>query len=106
MAGRDRAVRLHNLHHIVTGYQTDIKGEAEIGAWEVGSGCGNFWHAWALNMGAFGLGLFIAPVRTLRAFVRGLRTDNLYHHYARLEDPLLDDTVGRIRESACCCLNR
>jgi hypothetical protein len=97
MAGRDRAVRLHDLHHIVTGYATDLRGEAEIGAWEVGSGCGDFWHAWVLNMGALGMGLVIAPRRTFRAFVRGRQTDNLYHHCARLEEPMLNQTVGELR---------
>ena len=33
-AGRKRAVRLHDLHHIVTGYATDTLGEFEISAWE------------------------------------------------------------------------
>ena len=31
-AGRVRAVRYHDLHHVVTGYATDWTGEAEIGA--------------------------------------------------------------------------
>ena len=37
--GRRRAVRFHDLHHVLTGYQTDFRGEAEIGAWELASGC-------------------------------------------------------------------
>jgi hypothetical protein len=96
--GRDRAVRLHDLHHIATEYPISLVGEAEIGAWEVGSGCGNFWHACLLNMWAFAMGLVIAPRRTFRAFVRGRHSDNLYHHHARLEDALLDETVGSLRE--------
>jgi len=96
--GRDRAVRLHDLHHILTGYQTDIIGEAEIGAWEVSSGCGDFWHAWFLNMGAFAMGMLIAPRRMFRAFVRGRRSTNLYHQYERLDESLLDENVGGMRE--------
>jgi hypothetical protein len=94
--GRLRAVQLHDLHHIATGYQTNLTGEAEIGAWEVGSGCGTFYHAWALNMGAFAIGLVIAPRRTFRAFVRGLHSDNLYHHGA-YDEAMLDHTVGSLR---------
>ena len=33
-AARVRAVRLHDLHHVATGYATSWVGEAEIGAWE------------------------------------------------------------------------
>lgn len=36
-AARVRAVRLHDLHHVATGYDTNVLGEAEIGAWEIGS---------------------------------------------------------------------
>jgi hypothetical protein len=96
--GRDRAVRLHDLHHIVTGYSTQLLGEAEIGAWEVASGCGHFWHPWFLNMGAFAMGMLLAPRRMFRAFVRGRRSTNLYHHYEHLDESLLDENVGGMRE--------
>ena len=39
---RKRAVPLHDLHHILTGYKTDWMGEAEIGAWELRAGCNSF----------------------------------------------------------------
>ena len=32
-AGRKRAVRAHDALHVLTRYQTDPRGEAEIGAW-------------------------------------------------------------------------
>ena len=39
---RQIAVRLHDLHHVVTGYGTDPVGEAEISAWELRRGIGIF----------------------------------------------------------------
>jgi hypothetical protein len=39
---RIRAVRYHDLHHVVTDYETNWKGESEIGAWEVATGCRDF----------------------------------------------------------------
>ena len=42
---RRRAVRFHDLHHFLTGYQTDWVGEAEIAAWEVATGCKDMWAA-------------------------------------------------------------
>src|SRR5262245_38822686 len=77
-AGRVRAVKLHDLHHVLTGYDTTWSGEAEIAAWEIASGCADHYPAWILNLGAFAVGLVIAPKRTFVAFVRGRRSKNLY----------------------------
>ena len=60
-AGRVRAVRYHDLHHVVTGYATSWTGEGEIGAWEIASGCRDMIAAWVLNLYAMWIGLWIAP---------------------------------------------
>ncbi|MFT3764934.1 MAG: hypothetical protein QM820_05365 [Minicystis sp.] len=91
--GRVRAVRYHDLHHIVTGYATDTLGEFEISAWELGAGCQDFWVAWQLNLGGLAAGAVSIPRRTFRAFVRGRRTHTLY---GRDLDALLDRTVGDV----------
>ena len=65
---RRRAVRYHALHHVLAGYDTDWIGEAEIGAWEVGSSCADHWAAWYLNLVIFWVGLFIGPRRVWTAF--------------------------------------
>jgi hypothetical protein len=62
---RVRAVRLHDLHHIVTEYETYLVGEAEIEAWEIASGCGLYIAAWVLNLSAVAIGLFVAPQGSL-----------------------------------------
>src|SRR4029450_3554253 len=59
--GRRAALLQHDLHHIATGYDTTLVGEAEIGAWELASGCRHYYAAWVLNMGAVGIGLLHAP---------------------------------------------
>jgi hypothetical protein len=92
---RMRAVKLHDLHHILTEYDTTWSGEAEIGAWEVASGCGRHYAAWFLNLNAFALGLGIAPSAIYRAFLRGRRTRNLYT--GQFEDSLLSKLVGSTR---------
>ena len=91
---RVRAVRIHDLHHIATGYQTDNVGEFEIGAWEVASGCRDYWAAWFLNLSSMAAGLFRCPRRTFRAFVRGRHTRNLYGRY---DESLLERTVAELR---------
>ncbi len=95
--GRVRAVKVHDLHHVVTGYQTTWTGEAEIGAWEIASGCGRFFWAWALNVSAFAVGVVIAPRAVFRAFVRGRHTRNLYHISSQARDALLARAVGDVR---------
>jgi hypothetical protein len=93
--GRVRAVRLHDLHHVLTGYDTTWTGESEIGAWEIGAGCADHWAAWVLNFNAIAIGLAIAPAATYRAFVRGRRTRSLYD--GEFRESLLDEKVGAVR---------
>ena len=95
---RVAAARLHDLHHIAADYATDWPGEIEIAGWEIASGCGRFSVAWALNLGAFAVGLFLEPRRLFRAFVRGRRAPtNLYH--SEFDDSQLDQTtVGELRD--------
>lgn len=66
-AGRKRVVRFHDLHHLATGYGTDLVGEAEIGAWELRAGCVGL-AAYVYNGMAVAMGLLIAPLRTAQAF--------------------------------------
>ncbi len=93
-AARVRAVRFHDLHHLVTGYSTDLLGEAEIGAWEVASGCAGFLVAWVLNLLAMAYGVFLGPRRVFAAFVRGRRSRNLYR--APFDDALLARRLGDV----------
>ncbi|WP_437780318.1 hypothetical protein [Sorangium sp. So ce1097] len=91
---RVRAVRYHDLHHVLTGYDTSTIGEFEISAWELGAGCKDFVAAWQLNLGGLFAGLLSAPRRTVRAFLRGRRSESLY---GRPFGALLDRTVGDLR---------
>ncbi len=91
---RVRAVRYHDLHHVLTGYDTTTVGEFEISAWEIAAGCRGFVAAWALNLSGMLAGVLVAPRRTLRAFVRGRRSRTLY---GEPFEPLLDITVRDAR---------
>jgi hypothetical protein len=95
-AGRIAAVRYHDLHHLATGYDTDILGEAEIAAWELASGCTKFPAAWVLNTLALPVGALRNRERIERAFARGCRTRNLYSE--PVVDNLLDERLGALRE--------
>jgi hypothetical protein len=92
--GRVRAVKFHDLHHILTGYDTDLIGEFEISAWEIAAGCKDFYAAWALNLGGLFSGLLWKPRRIVKAFARGLRSQSLY---GKPLEELLDMKVGEAR---------
>ena len=92
---RKRAVPLHDLHHILTGYGTSWIGEAEIGAWELRAGCNSFILYWLNGWGVI-IGLFLSPARVLRAFRRAKGQRTLYRHSIPY-DSLLQMTVGEAR---------
>jgi hypothetical protein len=96
-AARVRAVKIHDLHHVLTGYAADWTGEAEIGAWEVGASCHRHAAAWVLNLLALQYGFFIAPRRVLAAMARGRRSETLYR-MRDLCESLLDERVGDVRK--------
>ena len=91
---RVKALQFHDLHHVLTGYETNTTGEFEISAWEIGAGCKDFAAAWFLNLGGTAGGALVAPRRTFRAFVRGRQTESLY---GRSVDTMLDRTVAEMR---------
>ena len=92
---RVKAVKFHDLHHVLTEYPTTWSGEAEIGAWEVATGCAAHYQAWLLNLLAFAIGLSINPRGVYRAFTRGRQSRNLYR--TKFSDALLARTVGEMR---------
>lgn len=101
-AGRKRAVRLHDLHHILTSYETDTLGEFEISAWEIGAGCGDFYTAWIINLAGMTGGIFSAPKRTFHAFRRGRASRTLYgeSYEQALEEDVATARAKRVHEPA------
>lgn len=93
---RKWAIPLHDLHHVATGYGTDLVGEAEVGAFELMGGCKTP-VVYALDIVAVIIGLFVAPIRTLRAFADARNARALFrtpHDY----EELLAMPLGELRE--------
>ena len=77
--GYQNALTLHDVHHVVAGYDTSLRGEIELAAWELASGgCGWSLFFWTDRILAFALGLVFVPHRMIRAFRAGLGRRNLY----------------------------
>jgi len=98
-AGRRKAVPLHDLHHVLTGYPAGSwRGEFAISAWEIAAGCGRFLTGWAINLGGLAMGALAYPRSTFAAFVRGRRSRALYRDYPDGPTPeLLAQPVAPMR---------
>lgn len=77
LESRRKNVSLHDINHIVTGYDTTWKGESAVSAWEVAAGgWQNFYTPWLLTLWAMGLGVLFYPKNVLEAFKKGLTMNN------------------------------
>jgi ubiquinone biosynthesis protein Coq4 len=96
-ASRRRAVRLHDLHHVLTGYETTWLGEAEVSAWEASSGGAPYWTIWMLMIFAMAIGVCIDRAAVCRAYRRGLVSRNLF--FKDFDDRMLDVSLGEMRRT-------
>jgi hypothetical protein len=70
-------VYLHDVSHIVTGYDTTWKGESAVSAWEIATGGWNrLYIPWLLTLWAMGLGILFYTQSTVSAFRKGLTMRN------------------------------
>jgi ubiquinone biosynthesis protein Coq4 len=94
---RRKAVIKHDIHHLLTGYETTVAGESEISAWEVASGCKSYWAAFLIDVSGAMLGILFNFFGVLKAFARGRRTKNLYYDTLTTEQAL-DMKIGDLRK--------
>ena len=94
-----RGIRLHDLHHLATGFGTDHGGEAELSAWQVRRGLtGAGAYVSAIVLLNILLGLALAPRRTF-AELRSLGGRGSLYSMGVDYDALLERTVGELREA-------
>lgn len=94
---RSKAVGLHDLHHIATGYDTTLLGEGKISAWELASGgTGIYKSAIVYVLIGIFTALFINPRAVMQAYKRGKGCRNLFGE--ELTDSLLALTVKDLRK--------
>lgn len=90
------AIMLHDLHHVATGYGTDLVGEGEISVWELRAlGALGLYVESIVGGGAL-MGFALAPRRALAALRASRRARYLYAMDVDYEG-LLDKTVGELR---------
>jgi len=70
---------LHDIHHVLSNYDTSWRGELEIAAWELSSGgCGKYYLYWADRMVFTLVGLLLIPRKTLKAWKAGRSRTNIF----------------------------
>src|SRR5262249_44370164 len=73
------AIMLHDLHHVATGYGTDLVGEGEISAWELRPGLRNLGVYVGGIVLLFALaGFFRAPRRVREAWRKAAAIESLH----------------------------
>lgn len=96
------AIMLHDLHHVATGYGTDLAGEGEVSVWETRRGLGSLglYVASIVALGSLG-GVLLTPRRARDAFRAsgdGARTSLFASGGASADyEALLELTVGELR---------
>jgi hypothetical protein len=93
------AIKLHDLHHVATGFGTDPAGEGEISAWELRRGGMRELGPYVGGLVLIGvaMGLAFAPRRTLRAFRAATPGVSLFNDREHSYDELLGLSVGELR---------
>ena len=90
-------IMLHDLHHLATGYGTDIPGEAEVSAWEMRRGLRPLGlYVGSIVTAGVLAGIFAAPRRTLRAWRTSQGGGSLFHDGHSYEE-LLGLTLAELR---------
>jgi len=95
---RKRIVYMHDVSHIVTGFDSSWKGESAVSSWEIASGgWGNLYFPWLLTLWAMGVGVLVYPGNVLTAFRQGLSMKNALTCRLSKEE-LLESTVAELQE--------
>ncbi len=93
------AIMNHDLHHVATGFGTDLTGEGEISAWEAHGGVRPLGaYVGAIVVVGTLFGFLIAPLRSLRGWRASTRRESLFHRRHTYE-ALLEMTVGELRRT-------
>lgn len=98
LQARKNILHLHDLNHILFGFNTDLKGEAQLAAMELGSGfpkphrIGYLYSPFALLPG-----LLLCPLKVFKAFQKGRKVKNSCHAKMTKAE-LLNSTVIEIKE--------
>lgn len=77
LESRRKNIYLHDISHLVTGYDVSWVGESSVSSWEIAAGgWGRLYFPWLLTLWAMAVGVMLYPRQSYRAFQAGLRMKN------------------------------
>ena len=95
---RKKLLYLHDLNHVMFGYSTDLRGEAGLAAFELGSGFPKgFRVGYLYSPFALLPGLLLCPISVFQSFRRGFKSKNSCH-LKMSKDQILATKVGVLKE--------
>jgi hypothetical protein len=95
---RREIIHLHDLHHLLTRYDTSWSGEGEVAAWELATGFPQGYRiAYCYAPVTFIIGFFFSPRRVVRALRRGWGAKNLCHLNLK-KDELMQMSLEQLRQ--------
>jgi hypothetical protein len=96
---RRRAIFVHDLHHILTGYPCTMRGEFQLAVWEFAAGRFPHVAATLFCLPLVAMGFLWSPSRMFKAYRQGCRSRSLYG----LEscDDILRWPVAEVRDHYC-----
>ena len=92
---RQRSLLFHDLHHVLTEYDTSFVGEAQVSAWEARTGIHLPPIGFVIIYSVMILGWFVEPRSVSRAWTRGAGARNLFA--SGFGDELLQMNLGDLR---------
>lgn len=101
---RSKALPVHDLHHLLTGYPCSPAGEFEMAAWEFAAGRYPHPAATAFCLPLVGFGAVLSPRRTFAAFLRGRGSRTLYAQ--GLTPEVLQTSVAQLQSVVLPAANR
>lgn len=93
---RKKVLLKHDIHHLLTGYTAKMKGETEISAWELSTGCTHNWFAFIINTNGMMAGFPFNLKGIWKAWLRGKSSKNLYQKKYN-DEHLLYEKVAELK---------
>ncbi|MEZ0608881.1 hypothetical protein ACAW74_10220 [Fibrella sp. WM1] len=79
LESRRTNIYLHDISHLVTGYDVSWVGESSVSSWEIATGgWGRLYFPWLLTLWAMAVGVMLYPRHSYRAFQAGLHMKNAF----------------------------
>jgi len=98
VTARQKILHIHDLNHVLMGFDTSLKGEAQLAALELGSGFPKPYRVgYMYSPFAVIPGLVLCPIKVIKAYFRGRKLKNACH-IKMSKDQLFQTKVYDIRK--------